>query len=140
MSLEAFVQRPHALVSIDDHYDPKDSWVDQTLARKGLKRRVAYRSRYFMGVAEAVASSDLISVVPHTLAQWASERWPLQVVEAPLAMPTYFEEMLWHERFEHDRVHAWLRERIVAAAAVIAARYPCGEPQKRWQGPISYVD
>lgn len=140
MSLAEFVAIPHALISIDDHYDPETSWVDQTLRREGLSRRVAYRSRYFVSVAEAVARMPILSVVPSTLARWAAERFPLQVREAPLAMPTYFEELLWHQRFDNDPVHAWLRERMVEAATAISERYPVGEAPKLWTGPVSYVD
>ena len=38
--------------------------VDRALAAQGRKRRIAYRTRYFIGVALAVAQSDLLLTMP----------------------------------------------------------------------------
>ena len=40
--------------------------ADQVLARYGLKRRIAMTVNHFSAVADLIAESDLISVVPHT--------------------------------------------------------------------------
>jgi hypothetical protein len=34
----------------------------------------------------------------------------------PIELPTYPEEAYWHERFDEDPAHAWLRELIQKTA------------------------
>lgn len=123
LDLEAFCAWPHGLVGLDDHYDPRTSWVDLELAARSLSRRVAFRSRYFVGLASAVAGSELVATVPLTLARWAAERWPLRVLEPPLSLPAYQEVAMWHERMSANPAHCWLRERVAELAKAHALRY-----------------
>ena len=138
VSLKQFAQWPHALVGIDDRYVPERSWVATELAKHGLARRVAIRERYFIGVANTVASTDLISPVPHTLASWAQRRFGVQVLAPPIALPQYVEQMVWHPRSDRDPAHAWLRERITEAARDMAADRP--QPVgPDWEGPVPHI-
>jgi hypothetical protein len=43
------------------------------------------------------------------LIRYFAEVVPLQVFAPPIDLPTYPEEAYWHERFEEDPAHAWLR-------------------------------
>jgi len=127
MSLDQYARERHALIGIDDTYEPRATWVDQVLADHGLVRRVSLRSRFFVGVATAVAASELISTVPSHLARWAEASFPLQIMPTPIDLPDYPEQMAYHPRFEHDPAHRWLREIIRRAAADVHARY--GRPE-----------
>ena len=44
----------------------------------------------------------------------------LQVVDLPLPMPPLSPAMIWHERFQDDPAHAWLRGQIVESAQAAA--------------------
>jgi len=41
---------------------------------------------------------------------------PLQVLAPPITLPTYPEEAYWHERFDIDPAHAWLRQLVKKTA------------------------
>jgi len=56
-----------------------------------------------------VAQSDLVVTGPSMLIRYFSELVPLQVLEPPIELPTYPEEAYWHERFDEDPGHRWLR-------------------------------
>ena len=53
---------------------------------------------------------------------------PLQVLEPPIPLPTYPEEAYWHERFDSDPAHRWLREIVRRIAQPLGIG---GRPQRR---------
>lgn len=130
---------PHVLIGINDRYVHGESWVDMELARRGLSRRVVLRQRYFVSVVRTVASTELISIVPNTLARWAERQLPVAVHEVPIALPTYTEELLWHAANTHDPGHRWLRERLAEAARALVLRTPDREAPEQWEGPVPSV-
>lgn len=90
--------------------------IDGLLEQQGLARRVALYVSHFASVPFVVASSDLIAAVPERLAQQFVDL-PLQLLPVPLEMPPFRLTMLWHERFDHDAAHTWLRELLIATTA-----------------------
>ena len=70
---------------------------------------------HFASAPFVVAASDLIATVPDRLAQQFAEL-PLQMLPVPLEVPPFRLTMLWHERFDHDAAHTWIRELLVATA------------------------
>jgi DNA-binding transcriptional LysR family regulator len=86
--------------------------TDDTLAEAGLMRRVALSVPHFLFVISALASSDMVAMLPERLVRGNSA---LRMVEPPLAVPGYEMAMLWHERSHRDPAHQWLREHIAAA-------------------------
>jgi DNA-binding transcriptional LysR family regulator len=114
LDLAAFAETPQLLISITDDRTP--TWVDDELARAGLRRHVAMRTRYFMAVPLIVAETDLLATCPYQLARYFAARLPLQIVEPPFDLGSYGEFMAWHERYETDPASRWLRGVIAEAA------------------------
>jgi len=57
------------------------------------------------------------------------------VLEPPIPLPTYPEEAYWHERFDADPAHRWLRTLVQAAARPLGVG---GRPQRRgWDAPAT---
>jgi DNA-binding transcriptional LysR family regulator len=86
--------------------------TDEVLAKVGATRRVVLSVPHFLFVMSAVASTDLVAMVPERLVRDVPA---LRVVEAPVEVPGYEMSMLWHERVHRDPAHRWLRETIAAA-------------------------
>jgi DNA-binding transcriptional LysR family regulator len=101
---------PHLLITLGDDSSP--TWIDRALAESGRVRRVAARTRYFMSAPLVLARSDLLLTGPSMLVRYFAALVPLQVLEPPIELPTYPEEAYWHERFDADPGHAWLREQV----------------------------
>jgi hypothetical protein len=77
-----------------------------------------------MSAPLVIAESDLLLTGPSMLIRYFARLVPLQVLAPPIDLPTYPEEAYWHERFEDDPAHAWLR----ALVTTIARRF--GRPEK----------
>lgn len=88
--------------------------TDQALASKGAVRRVVLSVPHFLFLLSALASTDLVAVVPRRLVQ---ANPALTYVEPPIELPGYDMAMLWHERMHRDPAHQWLRDQLAAACA-----------------------
>lgn len=119
LDLEGYAAAPQVLITISDDRSP--SLVDAALAERGLARRIAVRTRFFMSAALLVAETDLLLTCPLQLARFFADRLPVRVVEPPLELPRYQEFMSWHPRFDRDPASRWLRD-VVRRAARDAVR------------------
>lgn len=122
LDLQTYVATPQVLITISD--ERSATWIDDALARRGLTRRVAVRTRYFLSAVMLVAESDLLLTCPSQLARYAADRLPVRVVSPPFELPGYQEFMLWHPRFHADPASRWLRG--VVRRAVAASLHPVG--------------
>jgi DNA-binding transcriptional LysR family regulator len=114
LDLETYVDIPHLVITLGDDAGP--TWIDQALSKLGKTRRVAARVRYFMTAPLVVSRSDLLMTGPSMLIRYFAALVPLQVLAPPIDLPTYPEEAYWHERFDADPAHAWLRRLVKETA------------------------
>jgi DNA-binding transcriptional LysR family regulator len=115
LTLDAYCAAPHLLVSFSGRpFGP----VDQALADMGRQRRIVLTVNQFFTAGRVVARSHLLTVLPESFLEATGYRDELAIVELPIAPPTVHVGMLWHLRHDADPAHRWLRERVVAAAAV----------------------
>lgn len=114
LDLRAYVETPHLVITLGD--DTAPTWIDQALAKLGKQRHVAVRVRYFMAAPLVISQSDLLLTGPSMLIRYFARLVPLQVLAPPLDLPTYPEEAYWHERFDDDPAHAWLRQMVRTTA------------------------
>lgn len=110
LDLDAYARIPHLMITLGD--DDRPTWIDEELARLGRSRQVGLRVRYFMSAPLVVANTDLLMTGPAMLLRYFAGLVPLRLFAPPIALPTYPEEMYWHQRFDHDPAHRWLRERL----------------------------
>lgn len=109
-TLAQFCQLDHVIVSPDG--GGFSGITDEVLSKAGLTRRVVLSVPHFLFVMSAVASSDLVAMLPARLVRSVDA---LQVVEPPVDVPGFEMAMLWHERSHRDPAHQWLREHIAAS-------------------------
>jgi DNA-binding transcriptional LysR family regulator len=114
MSLKTFAALPHCLIAVSD--DAQVGSVDLALEEHGLRRHVACRVRSFLAAPMIVAQSDVILTGPARLLRWFAERYPLHVFDPPVSVHDFEYIALWHERFEAEPAHAWLRGMLAASA------------------------
>lgn len=122
LSLALYTSIPHVVITLGD--DERPTWIDEALAKTGRTRRIAVRTRYFMAAPLIVAKSELLLTAPSMLVNYFAELVPLRVLEPPLALPTYPEEMYWHERYDADPAHRWLRELMVRVTSGLGTGTP----------------
>lgn len=114
LTLRQLVDLPHVLISPTGS---GPSFVDDLLAAQGLRRRIALRIRYFLAAPMVVAGSDLVLTAPRRLGEVFARHFDLELHDPPMDLPSFTVEALWHERFDADPAHVWLRERVRAAAS-----------------------
>lgn len=85
--------------------------IDTMLENQGKSRRQTILVPHFTSVPFLVAASDLIGVVPEGLVGQFGHLG-LQAIPLPFEIAPFRLTMAWHERYDNDPAHAWLRERI----------------------------
>jgi DNA-binding transcriptional LysR family regulator len=128
LDLATYVEVPHLLITLGD--DSGLTWIDQALAKLGKQRRIAARVRYFMSAPLVIARSDLLLTGPSMLIRYFAELVPLQILVPPIDLPTYPEQAYWHERFDRDEGHAWLRGLVKKTARTFGL--PERPRRRRW--------
>jgi DNA-binding transcriptional LysR family regulator len=88
------------------------SIVDKVLLREGLDRRIVLRVPSFLGVAQIVAETELLVIVPRQLGDKLASQAAVQVLKPPLLLPSYKVKQHWHERFNADAGNVWLRATV----------------------------
>lgn len=111
LDLAAWLARPHALVTPQGQ---PGSFVDTALEAQGLRRRVALRTPFFLGLPRVIAQTDLVTTVPAHLASFLFAHPGIRVVPAPIELSELEMGIVWHERLHRDPAHRWFREKLVA--------------------------
>lgn len=84
--------------------------LDDALARRGLTRRVVASAPTEAAALEFVRGSDLLTCVPEATTRTAVADLGLVALPLPLELPSAPVHLSWHQRYDSDPAHAWLRE------------------------------
>ncbi|HWS33928.1 MAG TPA: LysR family transcriptional regulator [Actinoplanes sp.] len=107
--LGVFAAQPHVLVSRRGRLtDP----VDGLLAEHGLERRVLAAVGSTAGALMIVADSDAVVVAAESTCRPLVEAFGLVTVPAPVELPAVPVVAVWHQRYDSEPGHAWLRDRV----------------------------
>jgi DNA-binding transcriptional LysR family regulator len=114
LTLEAFVELPHLLIA--PRGDPGGA-VDEALAARGLRRRVALRTHTFQSAPLIVSRSDLVLTAPRRVLEPVARAFGLRLLPPPLPLRPFAVFQAWHPRVQNDPVHAWFRGLVATIAA-----------------------
>ncbi|MGP0059998.1 MAG: LysR substrate-binding domain-containing protein, partial [Beijerinckiaceae bacterium] len=104
---ERLAEIPH--ISVTDDEDM--SFVDASLAERGLRRRIATRVP-FLSIGLMLVGSNSIVVLPRRVAVDLARICPVAVRDLPFPSPRIALTMIWHRRVDNLPAHRWLRETI----------------------------
>lgn len=91
--------------------------ADRLLGELGLKRRVALTLPQFLAAPAALATSDLVALLPARLADALAKLYGLRTAPPPFPQqPRFTMSLAWHRRDADDPAHTWLRRALHAAA------------------------
>lgn len=105
LTLEAFLDLEHLAVERGGRQESFEAWS----ASSDFKPHIVLQIPHFMSVPRLVAASDMISVVPLSLASRFSEVYGLRIIEPPMALPHVLLKQFWHRRMDNDPALGWLR-------------------------------
>ena len=110
IDLETYVSTPHILVTLaaDDR-----GVVDEALARRNLRRRVAVTSPNTYLVARLVAETGMISHLPSWIAAEVVLGTTLMTFPPPVELPEWRVDMYWGAATANDPAMQWVRSLVV---------------------------
>ncbi|MCG9681713.1 LysR family transcriptional regulator [Vibrio sp. Isolate23] len=114
LSLDTFCGADHLLVSLSG--DPSGA-VDSCLSLKGRQRRVAMTVNSFSSAMDLLEESNLISVMPFTVASKAIQTGRLIQKPIPISVPSPTISIAWHRRHQHNQALKWLVKEIETIVA-----------------------
>ncbi|WP_037734086.1 LysR family transcriptional regulator [Streptomyces sp. 303MFCol5.2] len=107
LSLDDYAAAQHLTVSRRGRLrDP----VDDALAALGHERRVVAAGPTAAFALQLAPTTDLVLTLPDAVTRTARDRLGLITLPLPLQMPTIPLYLLWHQRYDDDRAHTWLRD------------------------------
>ena len=108
--LEAYLQHEH--IDSVGYVGYFSAQVDAALRALGGSRKVALLLSSYLATPFVVAQTDLIATLPGGVARQLAATTDTVLVPAPLVLPPLSISLYWHERYQSDAGHAWLRNRI----------------------------
>jgi DNA-binding transcriptional LysR family regulator len=120
LSIETFAALPHLEISSAHH---ATDFIDEALARKKLKRRIALRAPFLSAVGILV-TSDMVSILPRRIAEELVRNRPLVMHPLSPASPSIETAMLWPRRLADQPAHRWLRDMVCQATKGLRADTP----------------
>jgi DNA-binding transcriptional LysR family regulator len=109
MSLDAFVDYPHALFTL--RRDQVGA-IDRILARLQLQRRIIFTTPYLLVLPSIIARSDTVAAVPFRLAQQFADQGLVDLFELPVEVKPWMISMIWSKLTDQDQGCRWLRGMI----------------------------
>lgn len=95
---------------------PSAAPITRQLTLLGIKPQVAVRTESYLAVPYFVVGTRRIALMQERLAVEFADRLGLRVLECPGAPEPIVEALWWHEQYENDSAHAWLRDMLAKAA------------------------
>jgi DNA-binding transcriptional LysR family regulator len=114
-NLDAYLKYGH--VDMAAHTGLFSGAIERMLQGRDKRRRVSATLSSYMVCPFVVGQSDLIATVPRSVAQGLVRTCKLEILDLPLSLPTLSVSLYWHERYQDDAGHAWLRQYIAARVA-----------------------
>jgi DNA-binding transcriptional LysR family regulator len=125
LSVERYAAAEHATVSRRGRLrDP----IDDALTARGHERRVIAAAPTAAIALQLALDTDLVVTVPDAVTRAARDKLGLITLPLPLQTPDVPLYLLWHQRYDDDRAHAWLRDLATETVRVLFAP-PTASPQ-----------
>jgi DNA-binding transcriptional LysR family regulator len=111
LSLDDFVNAPHAAVSFGEAHAPflSEQLTDELLSGEGLARSKTVQVPSVLALPAIVSETDLIAVIPAELAARAARAYAIRIFPLPLPRRSPQFMVVWHRRAISDPGSKWLR-------------------------------
>ncbi len=110
LSREQFLAMSHILVKSAENAHEQ---IEEHFLERGIQRKIALRIPHFTAVPEILRRSDWIVTVPRRVAPVLSQNDEFVVYKLPVTPPQVTVTAHWHENFEFNEAHRWLRQLVI---------------------------
>ncbi|MFG1642490.1 LysR family transcriptional regulator [Amycolatopsis sp. NPDC049252] len=115
-TLRRYADAPHVRISRRGRLrDP----MDDVLAGHGLERQVVATVPTTTAALGVVRLGEFVTAVPEGMCAGVIEALGLVIVPLPMPRPPVPLVVSWHQRYENDKAHRWLRDRVREVLAEI---------------------
>ncbi|WP_290052022.1 LysR family transcriptional regulator [Amycolatopsis solani] len=112
LDLRAYAAHPHVLVSRRGRLTAP---IDEVLAAEGLHRRVVAAVATLATALQTAARGDVLVTCTEVLGRPLVDAFGLITRPLPAHSPPAPISCTWHQRYDSDPAHAWLREQVTAS-------------------------
>ncbi|MET0237185.1 MAG: LysR family transcriptional regulator [Kibdelosporangium sp.] len=111
LTVEEYAAAQHVTVSRRGRLrDP----IDDVLTEQGMHRVVAAAAPTMLAAIQLVRHSDLLTVVAERAGRALVDDLGLTAMPLPVPMPGVPLYLTWHQRYDGDHAHIWLRKQTLA--------------------------
>ncbi|MGW8062424.1 LysR family transcriptional regulator [Streptomyces ziwulingensis] len=118
LDLAAYAAQPHVVISRRGRLTAP---IDDVLAAEGLRRQVVAAVATVSTALQIAARGDALVTCTALLGRPLIEAFGLLARPLPLDFPAVTINCNWHQRYDSDPAHAWLREQVRASIDEITA-------------------
>ncbi|MEV1078526.1 LysR family transcriptional regulator [Streptomyces sp. NPDC050211] len=118
LDLASYAAQPHVVISRRGRLTAP---IDDALAADGLRRRVIAAVATVSTALQIAARSDALVTCTAILGRPLIEAFGLVARPLPIESPAATINCNWHQRYDSDPAHAWLREQVRASIEEITA-------------------
>jgi DNA-binding transcriptional LysR family regulator len=106
VTLEDFATADHVVVNSSG---TGHAAVDESIERKGVKRRIRLTVPHFVAVGHILQTTNMVATVPERYAMQCVVPFGLKYVSHPVALPEIGINLFWHAKFHKEPGNQWLR-------------------------------
>lgn len=114
--IEALLSYPHLVVSATGQ---RTAIFDDLLQARGLTRRAQMTVTNFTAVPQLLGSTDMVAVFTQLAADVFHKAEGLAKRPVPIDVGGIATTMVWHNRYDRDRKHLWLRQQVKTVFAAL---------------------
>ncbi|MFH9553216.1 LysR family transcriptional regulator [Streptomyces sp. NPDC017435] len=118
LDLASYAAQPHVVISRRGRLTAP---IDEMLAAEGLRRRVVAAVATLAGALQIAARGDALVTCTAIFGRPLIQAFGLLTRPLPIGFPAATINCNWHQRYDSDPAHAWLREQVRASFEEITA-------------------
>jgi DNA-binding transcriptional LysR family regulator len=106
ITIKEFASAQHvAVISAGTGHDK----VDESIERRGIKRKVLLTVPHFVAVGHILSTTDMLATVPERYALKCVDPFGLCYVPHPVPLPEIGINLFWHAKFHKEPGNQWIR-------------------------------
>lgn len=106
MTMKQFTEAEHVLVRDGGR---SQEMFERDLANRAIERKIVLQTSHYMSIPALIAGSELVVVLPRTVASLFAHSDSVRIVETPGEIQKYDLKQYWHRRFHSEPRSVWLR-------------------------------
>lgn len=110
LTLESYLEQRHVVITPRGR---TSAMIDLALSKRGLKRKISVTVPHFLSMPTIVQSSNMVCTLPRRMAYKYADHFRLKTHAVPVNTPEFPVFLIWHDSFDSDPGHQWLRNHLI---------------------------